>query len=415
MRNRTLVAALLVAVSALALSLHLSLWAGLSSQQVRNSDYTVDYIAAHTWLSGDGAHLYDRGVQLAGHVALHTSPGAAGLGYVYPPLAAVVASPFSLLGFEASYRAFGVFQLLLILAAVVIALRAAPWPRSTPRLMKAAIGLLALAGTGTGVTLYLGQWDGVGTLGLALAYAAWRRQRPGWAAVAIVVAFGLTKPHLAFGLMAFLIARGERRALGGAVAAAVGMIAASLLLVGVHGTAAFISAPGISTDVSPFPTMLGLSGLVYSNLHPSLLAEALVVLGAAVGVAMAAALGRVARRDPARLEVALAGAVALSLLSTPHLLVQDLVVLAPALVWCAARAAQALSQARPPSRRELGLVTLWLALSGAAAVDIGNGSVGFPGRLVPWVLLAIAGIAASACRTAPATAPRLEAAAVSPG
>jgi hypothetical protein len=154
---------------------------------------------------------------------------------------------------------------------------------------------------------------------------------------------------------------------------------------------------------------------VYSNLHQSPLAEALVVLGAAVGVAMAATLGRVTRRDPARLEVALAGAVALSLLSTPHLLVHDLVVLAPALVWCAARAAQALSQARPPSRRELGLVTLWLALSGAAAVDIGNGSVGFPGRLVPWVLLAVAGIAASACRPAPTTAPRLEAAAVSPG
>ncbi|MGH7751062.1 MAG: glycosyltransferase family 87 protein, partial [Candidatus Dormibacteria bacterium] len=267
MRTRTPVAALLAAVSALALSLQLFLWAGLSSAQVRTSDYTCTYIAARTWLAGNGAHLYDRAVQLAGHLALHTAPGAAGLGFVNPPLAAVVASPFSVLGFDASYRAFGLFQLFLVLAAVIIAMRAAPWPESTPRLMKVAIGMVAFAGTGTGVTLYLAQWDGVGALGLALGYAAWRRQRPGWAAVAIVLAFGLTKPHLALGLVAFLIARGERRSLWAALAAAAGMIAASVLLVGVHGTAGFLSAPGISSGVSPLPTMLGLSGLVYSNLH----------------------------------------------------------------------------------------------------------------------------------------------------
>jgi hypothetical protein len=414
MRNRRLLAALLVAASVVMLLRFAEVWGSLSSAQVRTSDYTSSYVAGQSWRAGDGAHIYDRATQLAGHRALGTAPSALALSYVNPPLGAVIASPFSLLDYVASYRAFALFQFLLVLVAIVIAVRVAPWPRSTPPLVELAVGLVALAGTGTGEILLQAQWDGVGALGLALAYAAWRRGLPGWAGFAIAIAFGITKPHLAFGLVAFMIARGERRALGGALAATAGMVAASLLLVGAHGTFAFVSAPGTSAspDVSPLPTMLGFAGLVYSNLHSGMLAEVLAAAGVAVAVALAAVLGRASRRDPGRLEVALAGATALSLLSAPHLLVHDLVVLAPALVWCLARAGHSLRNGAY-SWRELGLVGGWMALSYAALADVGNGTVGLPGRMVPWILLLAAGAAVAVCwsgrsqaTAAPSTAAR---------
>lgn len=386
MRNRRLLAMLLVVLSSLMLVHYVEVLGVLSPAQVRTSDYTSTYVAAQSWRAGDGAHIYDRATQLAGHQALGTSANAQGLSYVNPPLSAVIAAPFSLLTYVTSYRAFALFQFILLVLAVVIAVRAAPWPQSTTRLTRLGIGMLALAGTGTGELLLQAQWDGIGALGLALAYAAWRRGWSGWAGAAIAIAFGITKPHLAFALVAFLIARGERRALGSAVAATVGMVLVSVLLVGVHGTLAFASAPTTSAGVSPLPTMLGLTGLLSSNLQSGLAVEVLAAVGAAVAVAIAAALGSVSRRDPARLEAALVGATLLSLLCAPHLLVHDLVVLAPVLVWSLARALHSLRDG-VTSVGELGLICGWIALSYAALLDIGNGSVGVPGRLVPWVLL----------------------------
>jgi len=389
MRNRRLLAMVLVALAALTLLRYFEVWTALGPDQVRTSDYTSSYVAAQTWRAGDGAHLYDRATQLAGHQALGTSHDALGLSYVNPPLSAVVAAPFSLFGYVTSYRVFALFQLFLLLLAIVIAVRVAPWPRSTPWLFRAGVGLLALAASGTGELLLQAQWDGVEALGLALAYLAWRRGWPGWAGVAIALSFGITKPHLAFGLVAFLIARGERRALGGAIAATGGMVMASILLVGVHGTLAFASAPATSAGVSPLPTMLGFTGLVYSNLQTGMGAEVLVAVGAALAVALAAALGSLSRRDPAKLEIALAGATVLSLLCAPHLLIHDLVVLAPVLVWCVARAEQAVGD-RLTSWSEFALMGGWIALSEAALVDVGNAAVGVPGRLVPWLLLVAA-------------------------
>ncbi|HEX6493242.1 MAG TPA: glycosyltransferase family 87 protein [Candidatus Dormibacteraeota bacterium] len=389
MRNRRLLAMVLVALAGLTLLRYFEVWSVLGPDQVRTSDYTSSYVAAQSWRAGDGAHLYDRATQLAGHQALGTSHDALGLSYVNPPLSAVVAAPFSLLGYLTSYRVFAVFQLLLVALAILIAVRVAPWPRSTPWLFRVGVGLVALAASGTGELLLQAQWDGIEALGLAFAYLAWRRGWPGWAGVAIAISFGITKPHLAFGLVAFLIARGERRALGGALAATAGMVVGSVLLVGVHGTLAFASAPATSAGVSPLPTMLGLTGLVYSNLQSGTGAEVLVAVGAALAVALAGALGSLSRRDPAKLEVALAGATTLSLLCAPHLLIHDLVVLAPVLVWCVARAGHSVGE-RLTSWSEFALVGGWIALSQAALVDIGNTAVGVPGRLVPWLLLAVA-------------------------
>ena len=395
MRGRTIISVLVLTVAAVAIGYHLALWRALSPTTIRSTDYTSTYVAAQSWRAHDGADLYDPTVQLAGHQAIGTPPDAQKLAYVNPPLSAVVAAPFSGVGYLTSYRLFGVTQVLLIALSILIAVRAAPWPAGTPALVKSAVALAALAGTGTELVLLQAQWDGVAALGLAVAYAAWRSRRPAWAGAAIALAFGITKPHLAFGLVAFLLARRERRSTVAAVVTTLGMVVASVLLVGTHGTLAFLAAPGHSEDVSPLATMLGINGLAFSNLQAGVLAEVLSVAGCAIAVAVSAVLGGVSRPHPERLEAALAGAVLLSLLAAPHLLIHDLVILAPALVWCLAR----LVGTAPESfggGRGVGVLLGWLALSQAAPIDAGNDAVGPPGRLVPWVLIAGAAVAVSA-------------------
>ncbi|HEX6538714.1 MAG TPA: hypothetical protein VF155_06015, partial [Candidatus Dormibacteraeota bacterium] len=92
----------------------------------------------------------------------------------------------------------------------------------------------------------------------------------------------------------------------------------------------------------------------------------------------------------ALLEPAFLGAVTLSLWASPHLLGHDLVLLAPplvaALAWSMDRD---LAGARTwPGPVSAALVAGWVALSLASASDLGQGWVGAPGRLTPWVLLA---------------------------
>lgn len=412
MRRTRLIGATVVLVAAVMLGHHVAVWLGLSPTQMRSSDYTATYVASQAWRAHDGGNLYDPKVWVAGHQAIGSPPSTQAMPYANPPLAAVVDAPFSALGFLTSYRLFGLVQVVLIAVAILIAVRAAPWPRSTPRLVKAAVALVALAGTGTEVLLLQAQWDGVGALGLALAYVAWRSKRPGWAGIAIALSFGITKPHLVLGLAAFLLARRERRATVAAVVTTVGTVVASLLLVGAHGSLGFLQAPGYSADVSPLSTILGINGLVFSNLQGGVIAVALSVAAGALAVALAALLGGVSRRHPDRLEIGLAGAAALSLLAAPHLLVHDLVILAPALVWCAARVMSQARSERTATWGWLGLVLAWVALSQAAVVDAGSGGVGVPGRLVPWVLVigSAAAVLASSGRRRPIR--RLESAAV---
>ncbi|MGH7747079.1 MAG: hypothetical protein ACREQ5_20340, partial [Candidatus Dormibacteria bacterium] len=65
--------------------------------------------------------------------------------------------------------------------------------------------------------------------------------------------------------------------------------------------------------------------------------------------------------------------------------------------------------------RELGLAVVWLVRSRAALLDFGKGASGFAGRLVPWVLLAVAAVTVCACRRARPAARRLGRTAVTMG
>ena len=148
-----------------------------------------------------------------------------------PPAAAVIALPFSLLGAGAAWRAWSLLQLALMALALLLVTRAAPWPASLPRLPRLAIVLVALAGFGTGLLFLEGQWDGVSVLGLACAYAFWRRDRPGAAGFALGFTAAIAKPQLVIGIAAYMIGRRDWRALvgsilGAAVSVAIGLIGA---------------------------------------------------------------------------------------------------------------------------------------------------------------------------------------------
>lgn len=383
-------AAVLLVAAAAVLAHYVQVWSAIPPVQARTSDFAGTYAAATLWRTGRPADLYD----VAAQEAVSRAAGAPGnhlfIPFENPPLAAVVASPLTLLDATSAYRAWSLLQLAALAAGLAIAARAAPWPRHGPRLAATACACVALAGFGTGLLLVEGQWDGVPALGLALAYAGWtagRRFAPGFAAG---FAFGIAKPHLAVGVIAFMVGRRDWRGLSGVVAGGATVAAAGVVLTGPAATAAFVRAL-LEPVNSPPAQMQGSSGLTGALLGSGIGPYALALLLAAVALVVAGWLGAVSRRR-SLLEPAMLGATALSLWASPHLLGHDLVVLAPPLVAAFAWTTDAELRrgAAWPGPGTLALVAGWVALSFASLLDLGQGGVGFPGRLTPWVLLACA-------------------------
>jgi hypothetical protein len=162
----------------------------------------------------------------------------------------------------------------------------------------------------------------------------------------------------------------------------------SLALVGPAGLSGFVSALGFAAGNTPAASTLGFPGLVASWLGSGGLAVALGLAGSIVALAGCVLLGARSRANRGALEVSLAGAAALSLLASPHLLPHDLVILAPVFAWCAARAAAA--DGSPwPGVATIRVMAVWALLAVLTLVDTGNAAPAPPGRLVPLGLLAI--------------------------
>jgi hypothetical protein len=306
-----------------------------------------------------------------------------------PPAAAVVAIPFSLLSAGTAWRAWSVLQLVLMVFALWLVTGAAPWPRALTRLPRLAIVMLALAGFGTGLLLLEGQWDGVSVLGLALAYAGWRRGKPGMAGFTLGFTAAIAKPQLVIGIAAFMLGRRDWRGIAGAICGAAVTVVLALAVVGPHGLTSFVSAVATPHD-SPTAEMQGSSGL-----FGSLLGQAPEVYFASIAAVLFAALvagwlGTVSRRRSDLLEPALCGAVTLSLFASPHLLGHDLTLLAPVMVaglaWLAGRP----TEGRWPGPATLTAIGAWALLSLATLEDLAQNSVGLPGRATPWALLLVA-------------------------
>jgi Glycosyltransferase family 87 len=381
-----------IAVSTVLLAYYAIAWAQVTPLRERGTDFSASYVAALLVRSGDGAELYDQAAEHTRHLTLLPAGMVINLPFITPPTTALLVLPLTALDPGTAFRVWSVIELLLLGLAVWVAIRAGPWPAGTGRTTRVATLLMAVAAGGTYAFLLLGQIDGIAAIGLAVAYAAWRRERSASAGFWLALAFAATKPHLAIGLGIWLVARRDWRALGGAAAGCAVVAAVSLALVGPAGLAGFVSALGFAAGNTPGASTLGFPGLVASWLGGGTDAVVIGILGSLIALLGCGVLGSRSRGHPGRLEVSLAGAAALSLLASPHLLPHDLVILAPAFAWCLARGAAVEAPLWP------GLVTIrviagWAALGVLTLVDTGNAASAPPGRLVPLALLGI-GIAA---------------------
>jgi hypothetical protein len=381
------------------------MWLGVDRLSVGRSDFTSVYTGATLLREGHGAQLYDEAAQARVHASL-LAPGdhEGNLPYLNPPGGALLAIPVTALDQPTAYRVWSVLQLVLVALGVAAAVRAAPWPKSAPRGTRLAAWALATAGMGTASTLLLGQWDGLLTLGVGVAYWSWRRDRAGAAGMWLAAAAMITKPHLFLGVAAFLLLRRDRRALLGASLTAAAIGALSLALVGPSGVAGFMHISLADADRWGPAEMLGFSGLFGSWLGATTTAHALTAICTVAAVAASGVLG-VRSRDPLRFETALAGTLAFSLLSAPHLYGHDLVLLAPAMAWTLGRAAWVDGALRWPGPRSRGVLLAWVMVNCAAVLDFGDHRPAPPGRLVPLALIAVGLLAlrASGRRAALAT------------
>jgi hypothetical protein len=360
-------------------------WFQVTPLRERGTDFSASYVAAVLVREGDGSHLYDQPLEHQRHLALLPAGTRIDLPFIAPPTAALLAVPFSLLDPGMAFRLWSLVQLALLALAVAIAVRASPWPPGMPPAWRRLSPLLGFAGTATLSFFILGQVDGIAALGLAAAYASWRHGHAARAGLWLMLGFAVTKPHLAIGLAAFLVGRRDARALAGA-AAAVGLsLAAALAVGGGAAITGFAGAAVFALGNTPAASTAGLSGFIASWLGDGTGTAILTAAGAGLAVIGCGVLGARARTKPESLEIALAGAVALSLVASPHLLTHDLVLLAPAFVWTMARTATQQAQLR--------LLGAWVTLNMLVALDTGNGAPAPPGRLTPLALIAAGGAA----------------------
>ena len=382
-------AAAFITVASIVLAHYAQVWTVVPSSLAPTSDFAGTYVAATLVRTGHAAQMYD---PTTGQRALVQSGAPAGhddIPFENPPGAAVVALAFSLLSAGAAWRAWSILQLLLIALSLWLVVRAAPWPSSMSRLPKVAIALIALAGFGTGLVLLEGQWDGVSVVGLAIAYVAWCRGRPGLAGFALGFTAAIAKPQLVLGIGAYMLGRRDWRGIAGALAGAAVTVLIGLLADGPHGLVAFVSAISTPHD-SPTAEMQGSSGL-----FGSLLGQApgvyLLSIGAGLVAAVAAGwLGAITRHRADLFEPSLCAAVALSLFASPHLLGHDLTLLAPVLIGGLAWLAGRPTEKAWPGPATLAAIAGWALLSVATMTDLAQNSVGLPGRATPWALLLVA-------------------------
>ncbi len=385
--------AVAAAVALVLLGGYAQLWGGVSQTDISTSDFTATYVGATLLREGRGGSVYDERAQASLHAAVIAPLRRGNLAFVNPPLAALLAVPVTLLPLDAAYRAWQALQLAMLAAAVTVAARFAAWPRRLAGNGARSVTILvALAGTGTLSLGLLGQWDGLSALGLAVAYALWRRDRAGAGGAVLALTSAVAKPHLAIGLAAFVVGWQDRRVLAGATAGVLGVVALSLVAVGPSGLVGF--AGGLAADAQRWPlaSMLGFTGLTGSWLGEGVSAQVLAGCGSVAAVAACVALGRRLAADRGVLEPCLAAATLLSLLASPHLLSHDLVLLAPMLVAMLAWAAHRDGGIAWPGRASGAVLAGWIVLSLAAALDLGSHQPAPPGRLVPWGLLALAAL-----------------------
>ncbi len=365
-------------------------WIAEKPTEIAESDFVPLQVAGVILREGHAAQLYDPVLQSRVYAAVTQSSHPGTLFYIHAPIAAVLMAPFTLAGLDAAFRLWGLVQLACLVAAVVIAARAAQMP---PR--RGGVGALA-AGVGlalpaTLVMLLQGQDVGLPALLLACAYAAMRRSSALLAGALLGVAALAGKPHLFLGVAVWILVWGDRRLIAGGIAGVAGAALASLAALGPEGIAGFVSA--LESGRSDFPdAQESVAGLFSSWTGGGWIATVLTVvvtLSALAAVAVAARRGAGGRMS---LESSLAVAVVLSLLCAPHLYPHDLALLAPVFAWMTV-AATGRDRARGgalPGPSLCALLGVWVVLAACLSVDAAGTLPAGAGPLAPYALVATA-------------------------
>jgi hypothetical protein len=359
----------LLAASLAFIAVYVTAWITTPAPSLLRADFLNAYMGGQILRDGHGALLYDLPLQTRIYGALTAPYRYSLLAFYDTPSAAALAAPFTIFPVIAAWRVFSLVQLALLVSAAVVAALHAPWPARTPALIKVAVVAAGLAAFSTDVVFLQGQWSGLSALGIALGYWQLRRGNQAWAAFWLLAPILAVKPNLALALLAFVVGWGGRRMLGGLAGAIAVVLAGSLLVGGPSLLGAFLQADVGSRTLWPMASMDSITGITGSVFGGGNGADALGFAACVMVAAVAAPLGRIAR-SAGRLEPALAAAVALSLLASPHLFLHDLAMLTPAMVWFLAWAyARDHREARAIPRRVIVATVAWLAFNLAAGVD----------------------------------------------
>ena len=270
-RTLSVLPALLVGlIATLQLGLYLAAFAALSPQELRSRDFSASYVAGTLLKHGEAAHLYDPAAQMEVRRQVEQSAAPHPLPFVYPPSAAAAVLPLTVLPVGAADRIWSLVQLASLALAAWLVARAAPWPwAGRPPRLRSAAGCRPVRARWS----WRRCWPRLPEPGRrscscrASQPASWRwgwrwPTRPGRAATTAAphsrssLAFPAFKPHLAIGLVVFVLALRNRRAALGLVAGGSSPLQRCRWRWRAQpGCAAFSPRPASSSDVSPVQTM----------------------------------------------------------------------------------------------------------------------------------------------------------------
>lgn len=324
-------ASVIVAVSLLLVCFYGAHAVAVSARGGSGGDFGSGYVAATMIRDGDASRVYD--LQAQHTLGAQLLPGQRVLPFEGVALGAAAQVPLSWLPLPSAFLVWDAIQVVLVILAGVVAVRATPARRARALLVTLAIAGVAVTHVGLDNLVAIGQWTGVNALGIAMAYRSWRRGAFMAGGAWLVASAALFKPHLALGLVVFLIAWGNRRALLGAAAAAAAGLMALVALVGLGGVRALIGNDiGLNGALNQQggASIVALPSMWFSDTSATYVVG---LIASCAVLALCALLGRRLRRDGALLSPALATATALSLLASPHAFLYDYVMLVPAVAW----------------------------------------------------------------------------------
>ncbi len=310
----------------------------LQQYAVRN-DFRLAYAAALVGLHSGYGHLYDLGAQQAAILSL--GPGFNPQPFISPPPLAWLVTPLLAFPFPVAL----VIWTALLLAALLWTwyLLAPPEPLTKAAHLALWLGLFPVA-----YGVIVGQPGALVAAAVATSWWLMRRDRPGWAGVALSLL--VVKPQLALLVPVCLLVSGHARTFGAwlVVSALFGLV--SLALLGPEGIRRYLDVIAqTQTPAWDITRRYAVSGLIGLGTQ----------LNVAEAVAAALALFAAWRHRGGGPEVPMVAGIAGSLLFTPYLAFQDFLMLVVA-AWLLLRAS--------PSPWQVALLVVGYALLELALV-----------------------------------------------